>query len=130
MGCETALWLAMHGRQVTIVEAMDKLMAVNGPLCHANKDMLDRLVPYHGVKVMTGAKARNFENGVLTVDKDGECVQVACDSVILAVGYEENNRLYHELEFDVPQIYLLGDARKVSNIMYAIWDAFEVANHI
>ena len=75
VGCETALWLAMHGRQVTIVEAMDKLMAVNGPLCHANKDMLDRLVPYHGVKVMTGAKARNFENGVLTVDKDGECVQ-------------------------------------------------------
>ncbi len=130
VGCETALWLAMHGRQVTIVEAMDKLMAVNGPLCHANKDMLDRLVPYHGVKVMTGAKARNFENGVLTVDKDGGCVQVACDSVILAVGYEENNRLYHELEFDAPQIYLLGDARKVSNIMYAIWDAFEVANHI
>ena len=37
---------------------------------------------------------------------------------------------YRELEFDVPELYLLGDARKVSNIMYAIWDAFEVANHI
>lgn len=130
VGCETALWLAMHGRQVTIVEAMDKLMAVNGPLCHANKDLLERLVPYNGVEVITRAKARSFENGVLTVDKDGECVQVACDSVVLAVGYEENNSLYHELEFEVPQLYLLGDARKVSNIMYAIWDAFEVANHI
>ena len=62
--------------------------------------------------------------------KMGNVCRVACDSVILAVGYEENNRLYHELEFNVPQIYLLGDARKVSNIMYAIWDAFEVANHI
>ena len=34
--------------------------------------------------------------------------------------------LYRQLEFDVPELYLLGDARKVSNIMYAIWDAFEV----
>ena len=38
--------------------------------------------------------------------------------------------LYRQLEFDVPEIYLLGDAKKVSNIMYGIWDAFEVANHI
>ena len=40
VGCETALWLAQQGKKVTIVEALDKLMAVNGPLCHANKDML------------------------------------------------------------------------------------------
>ena len=55
---------------------------------------------------------------------------IACDSVILSVGYKEEDSLYHELEFEVPEIYLLGDAKKVSNIMYAIWDAFEVANHI
>ncbi len=45
VGCETALWLAQQGKKVTIVEALDKLMAVNGPLCHANKDMLERLIP-------------------------------------------------------------------------------------
>ena len=56
--------------------------------------------------------------------------EIPCDSVILAVGYKEENSLYHELEFDVPELYLLGDAKKVSNIMYGIWDAFEVANHI
>ena len=47
-----------------------------------------------------------------------------------AIGYKEEDSLYHELEFDVPEIYLLGDSKQVSNIMYAIWDAFEVANHI
>jgi 2-enoate reductase len=26
--------------------------------------------------------------------------------------------------------HLLGDARRVSNIMYAIWDAYEVASKI
>ena len=130
VGCETALWLAEHGKKVTIVEALDKILAVNGPLCHANKDMLERLVPYHGVEVVAGARVKKYENGVLTADTAEGEKTIPCDSVILAVGYREENSLYHDLEFDMPEIYLLGDAKKVSNIMYAIWDAFEVANHI
>lgn len=130
VGCETALWLAQHGRHVTLVEALDKLMAVNGPLCHANKDMLERLVPFHGVQVMTGAKVNRYQDGILSVTTTDGAQKLSCDSVILSVGYKEENSLYHELEFDVPEIYLLGDAKKVSNIMYGIWDAFEVANHI
>lgn len=130
VGCETALWLARQGKKVTIVEALDKLLAVNGPLCHANSDMLERLIPYSHIKVVTRAKASRYEDGELTVVQDGKERKLPCDSVILAVGYQEENRLYHELEFEVPELYLLGDAKKVSNIMYAIWDAFEVANHI
>ena len=130
VGCETALWLAQQGKKATIVEALDKLMAVNGPLCHANHDMLERLVPYHGVETITSAKVKSFADGVATVETSQGERQIPCDSVILAVGYQEENSLYHELEFDVPEIYLLGDAKAVSNIMYAIWDAFEVANHI
>lgn len=130
VGCETALWLARQGKKVTIVEAMDKIMAVNGPLCHANKDMLEALLPFNGIDIIAGAKVSSYQNGTLNLTAaDGE-KQIACDSVILSVGYQEENALYHELEFDVPEIYLLGDAKKVSNIMYAIWDAFEVANHI
>ena len=130
VGCETALWLAQHGRKVTIVEALDKILAVNGPLCHANKDMLERLVPFNGVEVVTGAKVKSYQNGVLTAETAEGEKKISCNSVILAVGYREEDSLYRQLEFDVPEIYLLGDARKVSNIMYAIWDAFEVANHI
>ena len=61
--------------------------------------------------------------------KDGD-KDLDASSVILSVGYKSENSLYKELEFEVPELYLLGDARHVSNIMYAIWDAFEVANHI
>ena len=130
VGCETALWLAEQGKNVTIVEALDRLMAVNGPLCHANKDMLERLIPYHGVKTITSARVTGYRDGILHASCSGEEREIACDSVILAVGYQEEDSLYRQLEFDVPELYLLGDARKVSNIMYAIWDAFEVANHI
>lgn len=130
VGCETALWLAEQGKNVTIVEALDRLMAVNGPLCHANKDMLERLLPYHGVKAITSARVTGYRGGILHASCGGEEREITCDSVILAVGYQEEDSLYRQLEFDVPELYLLGDARKVSNIMYAIWDAYEVANHI
>lgn len=130
VGCETALWLAQHGKKVTIVETLDGLMAANGPPCHANRDMLEALLPFQGVTVVTGAEVKCYRNGVLSLAAAGRGREIPCDSVILAVGYREEDSLYRELEFDVPELYLLGDARKVSNIMYAIWDAFEVANHI
>lgn len=130
VGCETALFLAKQGKKVTIVEALDKLLALNGPLCHANSEMLERLIPFNGIDVVIGARVTGFENGQLKATVDGKETSISCDSVVLAVGYKEENALYQELEFEVPEIYLLGDAKKVSNIMYGIWDAFEVANHI
>lgn len=67
MGCETALWLVQSGKEVTILEALDKLMAVSGPLCHANKDMLERLVtithfdcPMHLIQTYGGWKNRRL----------------------------------------------------------------------
>lgn len=130
VGCETALWLAQNGIHVTIVEALDKVMAVNGPLCAANKEMLESLLPFNGVEIITGAKVTEFANGEVKVDTKEGSKTIMSDSVILSVGYKEENTLYNNLQFDIPDLYLLGDAKKVSNIMYAIWDAFEVANHI
>lgn len=130
VGCETALWLAQNGIHVTIVEALDKVMVVNGPLCAANKEMLEALLPFNGVEIITGAKVTEFANGEVKVDTKEGSKTIMSDSVILSVGYKEENTLYNNLQFDIPDLYLLGDAKKVSNIMYAIWDAFEVANHI
>ena len=130
VGCETALWLAQNGIHVTIVETLEKVMAVNGPLCAANKEMLEALLPFNGVEIITGAKVTEFANGEVKVDTKEGSKTIMSDSVILSVGYKEENTLYNNLQFDIPDLYLLGDAKKVSNIMYAIWDAFEVANNI
>lgn len=130
VGCETALWLAQQGRNVKIIEALDRILAVNGPLCHANSEMLERLIPFNGVEVIASAKAAGYRGRILTVETPEGARDITCDSVVLSVGYEENDYLYRQLQFRVPELYLLGDAKKVSNIMYGIWDAFEVANHI
>ena len=130
VGCELALDLAMKGKKVTIVEALDKILAVNGPLCSANKEMLEKLIPFNGIEVVTGAKVTEYKNGVLKAEVADGTKELAADSVVLCVGYSSENTLYNQYKNDVDEIYLLGDARQVSNIMYGIWDAFEVANHI
>lgn len=130
VGCELALDLAKKGKKVTIVEALNKILALNGPLCSANSEMLERLIPFNGIEVKVNSKVKAYKDGSLEVETENGVEKLKCDSVILSVGYKEENSLYKELEFEVPEIYLLGDARKVSNIMYAIWDAYEVANHI
>ena len=130
VGCELALDLAMKGKKVTIVEALDKIMAVNGPICSANKEMLEKLIPFNGIEVQCGAKVTGFKGGILTACVGEEEKQYPADSVVLCVGYRSENALFEELKYEVDEIYQIGDASKVSNIMYAIWDAFEVANHI
>lgn len=130
VGCEMALDLVQKGKKVTILEALPKIMAVNGPICSANKEMLEELLPFHGVNIICNAKVTGFKDGAVSYETAGKAEKLDADSVILSVGYRSADELYHELEFDVADLYLLGDAGKVSNIMYAIWDAFEVANHI
>lgn len=130
VGCETALWLAQQGKKVTIIEALNKLLALNGPLCHANSEMLEKLIPYNHIDTITNSKAKKYEDGILKVETPDGIKNISCDSIVLSIGYSENNKLFDELQFEIPEIYLLGDARKVANIMYGIWDAFEVANSI
>ena len=130
VGCETALWLAQEGKCVTIVEALDRLMAVNKPLCHANSEMLERLLPFHGVETLVSSSVQKYEDGKLFVKTPQGERQLDCDTVILSVGFREDRGVFDAWETSAREIYLLGDAKKVANIMYAVWDAFEVANHI
>lgn len=130
VGCETALWLAQEGKRVTIVEALDRLMAVNKPLCHANSEMLERLLPFHGVETLVSSSVQKYEGGKIFVKTPQGERQLDCDTVILSVGFREDRSVFDAWENSAREIYLLGDAKKVANIMYAVWDAFEVANHI
>ncbi len=130
VGCETALWLKKKGVDVTIVEALPKLLAVNGPLCHANSEMLEALIPFSGIETVCGAALSGVDAEGASVTKDGGTAHIDADSVILCIGYRSENSLYDALQDKVAEIYQIGDANRVANIMYAIWDAYEVASNI
>ena len=130
VGCELALWLVQEGRNVTIVEALDDILKLNGPLCPANFEMLRMLLDFHGVKLVTSAKAKAFTGGKLTAETpDGE-VAIPATGVVECVGYGSENSLYEECRFGKAMVHKIGDARQVANIMNAIWDAYELASNI
>lgn len=130
VGCELALWLAKQGKKVTIVEALEKILSAGMPIPHMNSAMLKDLLAYHKVNIKTGAKiAQVNDEGAVINTKSGE-ETIPADSVVIAVGYNPENSLYRQIDPNYAETYLLGDARKVQNIMYAIWDAYEVARNI
>ncbi|WP_192457033.1 FAD-dependent oxidoreductase [Musicola keenii] len=131
VGCETALWLVNQGKQVTLVEMQDDILTIGGPLCHANEDMLRDLVAFKNIRLLTdtvvsGATA----NGFMLKNAANEERVFAADSAILAIGYTPQRELFESVRNELPETYLLGDAKQVQNIMYAIWDAYEVAKNI
>ena len=131
VGCETALWLKKEkGTEVTIVELQPDILSVGGPLCSANSDMLRDLLVYHGVEVLTGSCVTGKSaEGCAVRTPQGDKV-VAADTVICAVGYASEKNLYEQVREEMPYVHLLGDAEHVSNIMYAVWNAYELARNL
>ena len=132
VGCELALWLTKDlGKKVTIVEALPKLLAVNAPICSANSEMLERLVPFYGTDVRCRTTAvKATENGLVIRDLDtGAEETIPADTVILAVGFTPDRELYNAMQ-ECDEVYAIGDCKEFHNVHSAVWDAFEVANHI
>ena len=116
-------------QKVTIVEVLDQIgsgfdLGTGWPLM---KD-LDRLkVARHASSsvVAVGEKSVTIEKK----DKDGNVrtFDVPCDTIILAVGAKPNDLLYRELEGKVPELYNLGDSKRVAKVITAVQEAMELA---
>lgn len=131
IGCETALWLAKQGNEVTIVEALPELLSSGKPMPHMNRIMLLDLLKFNKVDAITNTSLLEVkEEGVLLIDKNFKQTSLDSDTVVIAIGYKPDNKLYNKLKCNVHELYNIGDSREASNIMNAIWDAYEVARNI
>lgn len=130
VGCETALWLAQNGSKVTVIEMLKDILGGHGALPHMNHDMLVDLLAFHEVDVFTSSTVKSIEGGKVTAETpEGERL-FPVDTVISAIGYRENHALYDELkDLDIP-VHNIGDSQKVHNIMYSIWNSYELAREL
>lgn len=85
-----------------------------------------KMLKIEGIEMLVTGKS---EDGYVVKTPDGERI-VAADSVICAIGYASNRSLFEEIKKDYPYVHVLGDANRVSNIMYAVWDAYGLARSI
>ena len=132
VGCEIALDEANHGKDVTVVEALDDIMAAGGAGApYPNKQMITDLFENKGVRVFTSTKlAEVTDEGALVEKADGSKELFAADTVVSALGFRPTPNLKEEWkELNVP-IYEVGDATGAGTILKAIWNAYEAANNI
>lgn len=129
VGCELALWLTQKGKRVTVVEALPDILDAEGNTAYANTAMLRDLLNFNHVSVRTSVAVKRItEEGVwVSINENGDEAAVLADTVALAVGYKPNTKLYDQIRRERANVWLLGDARNVSTIMNAVWDAYEVA---
>lgn len=130
VGCEMALWLLQNGKKATIVEFLPKILST-GNVPFPNKDMLEKLLAYHNCTIYTDTGVTGTGDGVVYAKRGKEEMTIPASSLVYAVGFNSNRTLFDELSETLTcDTYLLGDARKVQNVMRAVWDAYEVARNI
>ena len=120
-GCEIAYDLYLQGKQPTIVEMKDDLIAVSG-VCLANSSYLRDFFKTNQVPVYLETSLGEIRDGAVTVTrKDGARQELPADSVILSVGYRPA-----PLAAKGRHVHIVGDARKVGNLRTVIWRAWDV----
>ena len=120
-GCEIAYELYLQGKNPTIVEMKDDLIAVTG-VALANASYLRDFFKTNKVPVhLETSLKRVHEDGVTVTDKNGVEFKIKADSVILSTGYRPA-----PLAEKSKHVHIVGDASKVGNLRTVIWQAWDV----
>ena len=125
VGCETALFLAETGRDVTIIE-MQSEVAPDANWMH-RVAMLQRFAETPKLHIRTGLRCTAVTpDGVETQDADGNTVLVPAESKIYAFG-QRAVPVTELMGLDVPVIRVIGDCHRVGKTNGAIFDGYHAA---
>ena len=109
IGCETALFLAKAGHEVTIVEMLPNI-APEANWMH-KEGMMQAFAETPNLHVRTGLKVASIRDGktVTALDTEGKENVIDVDSVIYALGLRSNMDAYYSLFYSAPQVIAVGD---------------------
>lgn len=130
VGCEMALEYAQDGKEVTVVEALPKILSAGILSPIPNGQMIPDLFEYYHVNVLENHKLSAVENGKAVLECDGQKKELDADSIVIAVGFRPAPSMIQELQGCGAVVYEIGDEQQVSTILHAVWDGYEVGNNI
>jgi len=130
VGCETALWLRQQGKNVSIVESKSQILGGGEDMCFANYDMLKDLLVFNKIEVYCNSSVNTINDASVMVKTPNGEKEIKADTVVVAVGYHSEKWLYDTMVDSNKIVYNVGDSRNVHNIMYAIWDANQLAREL
>jgi len=122
VGCETGNYLAEQGKKVTIIEILKRMANDMFPM--VRRRLMDGLRSKK-VTLLTSATCEEIkEGGVQVCTAEGRRETISADTIIIAVGYKANDRLYKALEGKVPEIYCIGNSSEPRRILEATSEGY------
>ncbi|MEA4846680.1 MAG: NAD(P)/FAD-dependent oxidoreductase, partial [Clostridiaceae bacterium] len=129
IGSETALDISGKGKDVVLIEMLNKLIPKE--VINANNEQrLNNLMQNSTVDVRLGTKVCSIGENAVVIEKDGQKESVPYDNIILAVGMKANNSLEQDLAKVIDELYVIGDAESPRKIWNAVHEGFHVAKNL
>ncbi|MGN1002493.1 MAG: FAD-dependent oxidoreductase [Oscillospiraceae bacterium] len=124
VGCETGLYLAQMGHEVTIVEMGDALAPDANP---RHRPLLLAELERH-TRTRTGLRGVAISaEGLKCLDGEGREVLLPADTVLLAVGLRPRSQAADALRGTAPEVAVIGDCVKPGIIREATFRAYHAA---
>lgn len=123
VGCELSTELCMQGKDVTMVELLDKILLTADHFV-ANDQNIRYLVEHSGTKIMTGTKLTEILDDGVIVEIDGRKEKIECDSVVFAAGFRANHDLYESIKAAGFETVQIGDNIKPGKVIDAIHQGY------
>ena len=93
--------------------------------------MLKELFTYHKITTQLGARLNKITHDGITAETTEGELTIKADQVILAIGYMQANDLPTRMYQKHPEkVTVIGDCKKVSNIMNAVYEGYEVGKNL
>jgi 2-enoate reductase len=130
VGCDTALYLAEHGKRVTVIEMRDAIATDLSGGLSAQGGFWERFKrTNHKVHLDTRLE-EVADNGIIVSDGRGRTLELPCDTLVLAVGMKPNDQLASALEKANLEFFLAGDCIQPRNLYEAIHEGNTAANMV
>lgn len=122
VGCEAALDLYNQGRNVTVIEALDSILAA--PMPRNTYQALTKAIEESSITCLTGTKLTEVtDTGVKFSGSEGDR-EIACDHVVVAVGYKPDHSLKEQLKGKTYKVVSIGDYNVARDVLHAVEEGF------
>ncbi|NLD50867.1 MAG: FAD-dependent oxidoreductase, partial [Clostridiaceae bacterium] len=129
VGCETALHIMEKAEKVTIIEKLGDILA--NVQHNRNNDLkLRKMIADNNIETICEARVTSINPNHIEYNKENKTKWVNCDTVVIAVGYINDNALMQALEDKIEDLSVIGDAFAPRKVYDAVHEGFHTARLI
>ncbi len=129
IGCETALYLARKGKQVTLTTRRSASLLAEDLYDHNNRDVLLMMMKAADIKILPETVPVRMGHTGVVIDRNNVEEEIVADGLVFSGRMISENNLSRALE-NKSTILSIGDCVEPARIMDAVWGGFKTVREL